>query len=62
MAGLAAGFAIFLNVVSGGALQARPILLPVIASVANVMVTVIHCASVQYGDLSEYAMAVSKVA
>ena len=62
MAGLAAGFAIFLNVVSGGALVARPMLLPVIASAAIVVVTIINCAAVQVSGRIASAMAALKVA
>jgi APA family basic amino acid/polyamine antiporter len=61
MAGLAAGFAIFLNVVSGGTLQARPILLPVVASAAIVVVTLINCAAVEVGGRIASAMAALKV-
>ena len=61
MAGLAAGFAIFLNVVSGGALQARPALLPFVASGAIVVVTLINCAAVQVGGRTASAMAALKV-
>jgi APA family basic amino acid/polyamine antiporter len=62
MAGLAAGFAIFLTVVSGGALQARPMLLPVVASAAIVVVTLINCAAVEVGGRMASAMAALKVA
>src|SRR5262249_39103360 len=41
MAGLAAGFAIFLNILSGGVLQAHPATLPLVASGAIVLVTLI---------------------
>lgn len=61
MAGLAAGFAIFLNVVSGGALEARPVLLPAIASAAILIVTIINCAAVQVGGRIASAMAALKV-
>jgi APA family basic amino acid/polyamine antiporter len=61
MAGLAAGFAIFLNVVSGGALQARPVLLPLVASAAIVIVTLINCAAVQVSGRIASAMAALKV-
>jgi APA family basic amino acid/polyamine antiporter len=61
MAGLAAGFAIFLNVVTGGALQARPMLLPIVASAAIVLVTAINCAAVQVSGRIASAMAALKV-
>ena len=61
MAGLAAGFAIFLNVVTDGAMQARPILLPVVASAAIVIVTLINCAAVQVGGRIASAVAALKV-
>ncbi len=62
MAGLAAGFAIFLNVVSGGALQARPMLLPLVASAAILVVTFINCAAVQVGGRIASVVAALKVA
>src|SRR5438046_3895209 len=61
MAGLAAGFAIFLNVVSGGALQARPMLVPVVASSAIVLVTLINCAAVRVSGRIASVMAALKV-
>ena len=61
MAGLAAGFAIFLNVVSDGALQAHPMLLPAVASASIVVVTLINCAAVQVSGRIASAMAALKV-
>jgi len=61
MAGLAAGFAIFLNVVSGGALQRHSMLLPVVASSAILVVTLINCAAVQVGGRIASAVAALKV-
>jgi len=60
-AGLAAGFAIFLNVVTAGALQARPLLFPVIAAAAIVAVTLINCAAVRVSGRIASAMAALKV-
>jgi APA family basic amino acid/polyamine antiporter len=62
MAGLAAGFAIFLNIVSGGTLQAHPATLPLVASGAIVLVTLINCAAVQVSGRFASAAAALKVA
>jgi APA family basic amino acid/polyamine antiporter len=61
MAGLAAGFAIFLNVVSGGVLQRHSMLLPVIASSAILVVTLINCAAVQVSGRIASVVAALKV-
>lgn len=62
MAGLAAGFAIFLNIVSGGALQAHPWTIPLVASGSILLVTVINCAAVEVGGRIASVMAALKVA
>jgi len=61
MAGLAAGFAIFLNIFSGGALQAHPATIPLIASAAIVVVTLINCAAVTVGGRIASGVAALKV-
>jgi basic amino acid/polyamine antiporter, APA family len=61
MAGLAAGFAIFLNIISGGALQAHPALIPLVASAAIVVVTLINCAAVQVSGRIASGVAALKV-
>ena len=61
MAGLAAGFAIFLNIVSGGVLQAHPATLPLVASAAIVVVTLINCAAVEVGGRIASVVAALKV-
>jgi basic amino acid/polyamine antiporter, APA family len=73
-AGLAAGFAIFLNIASGGTLQSHAVvlplpgfpisigLLPVIAAAAILLVTLVNCAAVVVGGRIAFAMASLKVA
>ena len=62
MAGLAAGFAIFLNIASGGALAAAHALgLPVVAAGAIVVVTLVNCAAVTVGGRVATVMAFLKV-
>ena len=74
LAGLAAGFAIFLNIASGGALQAHALVLPlggreisigavtIVASAAILLVTVVNCAAVSVGGRIASVMATLKVA
>jgi APA family basic amino acid/polyamine antiporter len=61
MAGLAAGFAIFLNIFTGGALGAHPATLPLVASGAIVVVTLVNCAAVTVGGRIASAIAALKV-
>ena len=61
-AGLAAGFAIFLNIASGGAIAARHALaIPAVAAGAIVVVTLVNCAAVSVGGRIASAMAALKV-
>ena len=62
LAGLAAGFAIFLNIVSGGTLAERPWTLPLIASAAIALVTLINCSKVVVGGRIASVLATLKVA
>ncbi len=74
LAGLAAGFAIFLNIASGGALQAQALVLPlggreisigavtIVASAAILLVTLVNCAAVSVGGRIASVMATLKVA
>lgn len=62
MAGLAAGFAIFLNIASGGALAATSFGLPLVAAAAIVLVTLVNCAAVSVGGRVATVMAFLKVA
>ncbi|HET7695665.1 MAG TPA: amino acid permease [Vicinamibacterales bacterium] len=62
MAGLAAGFAIFLNIAGGGALAATPLGLPVVAAAAIALVTLVNCAAVTVGGRVATVMAILKVA
>jgi len=59
-AGLAAGFAIFLNIASGGRLQAMGVL-PFIAAGAVAVVTLVNCAEVVVGGRIASFMAALKV-
>jgi APA family basic amino acid/polyamine antiporter len=60
LAALAAGFAIFFNVVSGGALGARGI--PALAIAAILLVTLVNCAAVSVGGQIATALTALKVA
>lgn len=61
-AGLAVGFAIFLNVASGGALAAaHPAALSAIAAAAIAVVTLVNCAAVSVGGRIASTMAILKV-
>jgi APA family basic amino acid/polyamine antiporter len=74
LAGLAAGFAIFLNIASGGTLQGHALVLPLagremtigavtlVASAAIVLVTLVNCAAVAVGGRIASALAALKVA
>jgi len=75
LAGLAAGFAIFLNIASGGRLQERSVdfplvggwhvtlfAIPFIAAGAIVLVTLVNCAAVSVGGRIASVMATLKVA
>jgi APA family basic amino acid/polyamine antiporter len=62
MAGLAAGFAIFLNISAGGALARQPYGLALVAAGAIVVVTLINCAAVTVGGRVATVMAILKVA
>ena len=62
MAGLAAGFAIFLNIASGGALARQPLGLPLLAAGAIAVVTLVNCAAVTVGGRVATVMAILKVA
>ena len=62
-AGLAAGFAIFLNIASGGAVAAmHPAAVAVVASAAIAVVTIVNCAAVSVGGRIASTMAILKVA
>ena len=62
-AGLAAGFAIFLNIASGGAIAAQHTLaIPLVAAAAIVVVTLVNCAAVTVGGRIASTMAMLKVA
>jgi APA family basic amino acid/polyamine antiporter len=61
MAGLAAGFAIFLNIAGGGVLAGYPLGLPLVAAGAIVLVTLVNCAAVTVGGRVASVMAVLKV-
>jgi APA family basic amino acid/polyamine antiporter len=73
LAGLAAGFAIFLNIASGGALQAHAVTLPLgargisvgavtlVASGAILLVTLVNCAAVSVGGRIASVLATLKV-
>lgn len=62
-AGLAAGFAIFLNIVSGGWIAGLHVLaLPVVAAGAIVLVTLVNCSAVRVGGRIAAVMAAAKVA
>lgn len=61
IAGLAAGFAIFLNIASGGAIGSHALLLPLVASGAIVVVTLVNCADVAFGGRFASVMACLKV-
>ena len=73
LAGLAAGFAIFLNIASGGALEAHALILPlggreisigavtIVASAAILLVTLVNCAAVSVGGRIASVMATLKV-
>jgi APA family basic amino acid/polyamine antiporter len=60
LAALAAGFAIFFNVVSGGALGAQGI--PALAIAAILLVTLVNCAAVSVGGQIATALTALKVA
>jgi basic amino acid/polyamine antiporter, APA family len=60
-AGLAAGFAIFLNIASGGALASQPYGLSLVAAGAIVVVTAVNCAAVTVGGRVATVMAFLKV-
>ncbi len=75
LAGLAAGFAIFLNIASGGALQSHALdfplaggwhvtifAIPVIAAAAILIVTLVNCAAVAVGGRIASVLAALKVA
>lgn len=61
MAGLAAGFAIFLNIASGGALARQPFGLALVAAAAIALVTLVNCAAVTVGGRVATVMAFLKV-
>jgi APA family basic amino acid/polyamine antiporter len=74
LAGLAAGFAIFLNIASGGALQSRSVdfplvagwhvtlfAIPFIAAAAILVVTLVNCAAVAVGGRIASVLALLKV-
>jgi basic amino acid/polyamine antiporter, APA family len=61
MAGLAAGFAIFLNIASGGALGTNSLGLPIVAAGAIVVVTLVNCTAVTVGGRVATVMAILKV-
>ena len=61
MAGLAAGFAIFLNIAGGGALARQPLGLPLVAAAAIAVVTLVNCAAVTVGGRVATVMAILKV-
>ena len=62
-AGLAAGFAIFLNIASGGVVAAQhPLALPMVAAGAIALVTLVNCSAVRVGGRIASAMAAAKVA
>jgi APA family basic amino acid/polyamine antiporter len=62
-AGLAVGFAIFLNIASGGRIAAlHPVALAALAAAAIAVVTVINCAAVSVGGRIASTMAMLKVA
>jgi APA family basic amino acid/polyamine antiporter len=61
-AGLAAGFAIFLNIATGGGLAAKhPLALSFVAAGAIVLVTAVNCAAVTVGGRIASGMAALKV-
>jgi basic amino acid/polyamine antiporter, APA family len=60
-AGLAAGFAIFLNIASGGALASQPYGLSLVAAGAIAVVTAVNCAAVTVGGRVATVMAFLKV-
>lgn len=61
-AGLAAGFAIFLNIASGGVVAAQhPLALPMVAAGAIALVTLVNCSAVRVGGGIASAMAAAKV-
>jgi APA family basic amino acid/polyamine antiporter len=74
LAGLAAGFAIFLNIASRGTLQAHALVIPLggreisigavtlVASAAIVLVTLVNCASIAVGGRIASVLAALKVA
>ena len=62
MAGLAAGFAIFLNIASGGAIARQPYGLALVAAAAIAVVTLVNCAAVAVGGRIATVMAILKVA
>jgi APA family basic amino acid/polyamine antiporter len=62
MAGLAAGFAIFLNIAGGGVLATYSLGLPVVAAGAIVVVTAVNCAAITVGGRVATVMAILKVA
>ena len=62
MAGLAAGFAIFLNIATGGALARQPYGLALVAAAAIAVVTLVNCAAVSVGGRVATVMALLKVA
>ena len=61
IAGLAAGFAIFLNIASGGALARSPYGLSAVAAGAIAVVTLVNCAAVTVGGRVATVMAILKV-
>jgi len=61
MAGLAAGFAIFLNIAGGGILAQTAYGLPAVAAAAIVVVTLVNCAAVTVGGRVATVMAILKV-
>ncbi len=62
LAGLAAGFAIFLNIASGGTLGSRHAMaLPIVAAAAIMLVTLVNCAAVAVGGRIASALAALKV-
>jgi APA family basic amino acid/polyamine antiporter len=62
MAGLAAGFAIFLNIAGGGVLARQPSGLALVAAAAIAVVTLVNCAAVAVGGRVATVMAFVKVA
>lgn len=61
-AGLAAGFAIFMNIAGGGVLARHPLGLALVAAAAIAVVTLVNCAAVTVGGRVATVMAFLKVA